>query len=197
MQEKSSRTNKERTEATRQALLDAARKLFVAKGYADTGTPEIVATAKVTRGALYHHFADKADLFRAVLEREADAVARDIRDQTVPLGGGIDSFLLGANAYFAAMAEAGRARLLLVEGPAVLGLAEMDRIDKATGGAELRVGLEEAFAGTKLAGTSISAITDILSAAFDRAALAIAEGASARSYKAAIKLIVTGLFAQR
>lgn len=75
MQSKKTRSNQERTEATRTALLSAARKLFVEKGYAATSTPEIAAAADITRGALYHHFADKQDLFRAILEDEARAVA--------------------------------------------------------------------------------------------------------------------------
>ena len=66
MQE-AARTNRDRTERTRAALLQAARALFVAKGYADTSTPEIVAAAGITRGALYHHFDDKRALFRAVV----------------------------------------------------------------------------------------------------------------------------------
>ena len=72
------RSNRERTERHARDLLAAARALFTDKGYAETGTPDIVAAAGVTRGALYHHFADKQALFRAVVEREAAAVAAEI-----------------------------------------------------------------------------------------------------------------------
>ena len=139
MQEKSARrSNKARTEATRAALIAAARRLFVDKGYAETGTPEIVATAKVTRGALYHHFADKADLFRAVLRAEAGAVAGRIEASTETGMGALEALMAGADSYFEAMAEPGRVRLLLRDGPAVLGPEEMREIDLKTGGEELR-----------------------------------------------------------
>ena len=65
---------------TRQALVDAARKLFTEQGFAATGTEEIVAAARVTRGALYHHFHDKTDLFRAVMEQIAREVAEHLID---------------------------------------------------------------------------------------------------------------------
>src|SRR5271156_1141865 len=64
---------------TRQALVDAARSLFTSQGFAGTGTEEIVAAARVTRGALYHHFRDKTDLFRAVMEQ----IAREVAEQLI------------------------------------------------------------------------------------------------------------------
>src|SRR5688500_5057118 len=63
--------------ATRDALVEAALELFAERGYSEVGTEEVVARARVTRGALYHHFTDKRDLFRAVHERvEEDLVQR-------------------------------------------------------------------------------------------------------------------------
>src|SRR5437588_7208564 len=62
------RTQTERSAATQRALISAARRLWGERGYADVGTPEIAEAAGVTRGAMYHQYADKAALFRAVLE---------------------------------------------------------------------------------------------------------------------------------
>ena len=119
MQPNPPRTNADRTEATQATLIAAARRLFVDKGYADTGTPEIVAAAGVTRGALYHHFADKADLLRAVAQQAADEVAADIEAGDAPPAAPLQALIDGAERYFAAMAGQGRARLLLLEAPAV------------------------------------------------------------------------------
>lgn len=91
-----SRTNAERRDATREALLAAARALFAEKGYAATGTPEIVAAARVTRGALYHHFADKADLFRAVVEAEHRRVAAEVEVVTAEGLAPLDALAAGA-----------------------------------------------------------------------------------------------------
>ena len=71
----------EQSEATRAELVRAARELFTERGYSDVGTEEIVSAARVTRGALYHHFRDKKDLFRAVHEEmEAEVVAAIARE---------------------------------------------------------------------------------------------------------------------
>src|ERR1044072_6636399 len=71
------RTQAERSESTRRALVEAARPLFAAGGYAGVGIEEIVRSAGVTRGDLYHHFGGKRDLFEAVYEQlEADLAER-------------------------------------------------------------------------------------------------------------------------
>src|SRR5258708_25231315 len=79
----------EHVQDTQAAVLQAARELFAAKGYAGTGTEEIVARARVTRRALYHHFRDKPDLFPAVMQAvAADLARRLIPQQLAPKGEG-------------------------------------------------------------------------------------------------------------
>ena len=178
------RTNRERTETTRLALLDAARALFVGKGYADTSTPEIAVAAGITRGALYHHFEDKRDLFRQVLQRESQAVAADIEAAAPEQLSPRKALLEGSKAYLNAMTAPGRTRLLLIDGPAVLGMEEIMALDDTTSAASLRQGLERAGVGGDEA--SLDALTPLLSAAFDRAALAIDAGADAEETRTAM-----------
>lgn len=178
------RTNRERTETTRLALLDAARALFVGKGYADTSTPEIAVAAGITRGALYHHFEDKRDLFRQVLQRESQAVAADIEAAAPEQLSPREALLEGSKAYLNAMTAPGRTRLLLIDGPAVLGMEEIMALDDTTSAASLRQGLERAGVGRDEA--SLDALTPLLSAAFDRAALAIDAGADAEETRIAM-----------
>jgi AcrR family transcriptional regulator len=186
------RSNRERTEATRLALIDAARRLFVDKGYAETATPDIVAEAGVTRGALYHHFEDKKALFRATIEREAQAVAAHIETISLPAGSPREALLLGASAYFDAMAAPGRTRLLLLEAPAVLGFESAGAIDRENAEGTLKAGLA-ALLGPSATAEKLQALTDLLSAAFDRAAIAIETGADRRAYARAIADLLDGL----
>lgn len=183
------RNTAEGMEATRTALLDAARTLFAENGYAETATPDIVAGANVTRGALYHHFADKRALFRAVAEREAARVAEEIEARAAPASSPRAALLAGAAAYFDAMAVPGRTRLLLVEAPAVLGTADADR-DHAE--ESLRRGLADFLPGGDMA-SLLEPLTALVYAAFDRAALAIEAGGSRRDYEAAIAALIDGL----
>lgn len=171
------RSNKARTEATRSALIRAARALFAEKGYADTSTPEIVKAAGVTRGALYHHFEDKEAIFRAVVTKEFVAVADEINAsvKSAPRFS-IDALQQGGRGYLRAMKNPGRVRIMLLDGPAVLGQIELDRIDRETSANTLRLGLAEAIQAKEIRNLPVEALTAQLSAMFDRAALAVSEG---------------------
>ncbi len=187
MQGKNRRPNAVRTEEMRARLIATARKIFAEKGFADTGTPEIVKAAEVTRGALYHHFADKTDLFRAVVRVEAEAVAKDI-DAAAKAGAASDALEAGTRAYFAAMSVPGRVRLLLVDAIAVLGPAEVDDIDAGAGRATLVTGLSTAL--PLVDDAEIGALATVLSSAFDRAAMAVADGADPDTYIAALSRLM-------
>src|SRR5689334_13045542 len=117
----------EHIQDTRAALLRAARRLFAEKGYAGTGTEEIVACARVTRGALYHHFGDKPGLFRAVMEAVAGELAQQLVTQelahlTSDTDATWDQLRDGVQAFLdACTSSSDFQRIVLIDGPAVLG----------------------------------------------------------------------------
>ena len=117
------RTQAQRSATTRGALIEAARRLWGARGYGAVGTPEIAAEAGVTRGAMYHQFADKAALFLAVVEAvETDVTAR-LGDHVAHSGARDPSGALraAADGWLAVSQEPEVRRILLVDGPVVLG----------------------------------------------------------------------------
>lgn len=178
------RTQAERREETRTRLLNAARELFVDQGYAQTGMPELVRKAGVTRGALYHHYSDKADLFHAVALREAKAIAETINAATDAIDDPHEAMITGTNAYFDAMLVPGRAHILLTDAPAVLGHAAAQALTGSEGSESLKHGLARAMPDRTEA--EVDALTDILSAAFDRAAQRISDGADRGAYTNAL-----------
>jgi AcrR family transcriptional regulator len=117
------RTQAERAAETREALIAAARPLFAAHGFAEVALETIVRSAGVTRGALYHHFADKTELFAAVFEQVEGEVATRMgeavaaADQTDP----IEVMRLGAGFWLDACSDPEIQRIVLVDAPAVLG----------------------------------------------------------------------------
>jgi AcrR family transcriptional regulator len=189
------RTNLERNAEMRARLIAAARRLFVTSGYAATSTPALVAEADVTRGALYHHFPDKQAIFRAVVEAESKAVAVAIDDADAPDRSTLEQLLLGAEAYIGTMREPGRVRLLLIEGPAVLGREAMRQIEALHGDASLKIGLEEAMAEGDLPPLPIDALTSLLSAMFERAAMDVADGKPSDDVRVVIEGMLRGLAA--
>lgn len=173
MQVKSRRSQADRREETRALLMTAARQLFADKGFAETSTPEIVAAAGVTRGALYHHFADKTALFAAVVEQEhADrAAAIESAGDSSPADP-LAALLAGSDAFFAAMADPGRRRILLVDAPAVLGREVLDEIDARTGLETLVCGLRDAMEAGVIRRAPVLPLAQLFGALYDRAALA-------------------------
>jgi AcrR family transcriptional regulator len=117
------RTQAERAAETRDALIAAARPLFAAQGFAEAALETIVRAAGVTRGALYHHFADKTELFAAVFEQvEGEVAARmgeaiAASNQTDP----VEVMRLGAGFWLDACSDPEVQRIVLVDAPAVLG----------------------------------------------------------------------------
>src|ERR1035438_3196312 len=127
-------------EATRRAVLAAARSLFGKKGYAQTSVDEIADVARVTKGAVYHHFAGKEALFRAVLaevevEVEAEARAAGAGDPEAPP---IDQIVARVNAYLDAALDEEMRRIALIDAPAVLGLEPEGSVDQHPGHVDLR-----------------------------------------------------------
>ena len=187
------RSNEDRTRATRAALIAAARRLFVEKGYAETSTPEIVKSANVTRGALYHHFADKADLFRTVIRQEYTAVAAEIDAAAKQSLSTIDALTSGGEGFMRAMQEPGRVRLMLLDGPAVLGRLELDAIDRETSADSLRLGLKAAMEAREIHSLPLDALAAQLSAMFDRAALGVSQGDAPKEHLQVLNTVLKGL----
>jgi len=124
------RTQAERAAETREALIEAARPLFAAQGFAEVALETIVRAAGVTRGALYHHFADKTELFAAVFEKvEGEVAARmgeaiAASNQTDP----VEVMRLGADFWLDVCSDPEVQRIVLVDAPAVLGWARWTEI---------------------------------------------------------------------
>jgi AcrR family transcriptional regulator len=117
------RTQAERSAATREALVTAGRELFGARGYAEVGTEEVVRAAGLSRGALYHHFADKAELFAAVLHSAGEMTNARVVAAVNPArpDDPITAMQLGTAAFLDVCTEPGMARIMLIDAPAVLG----------------------------------------------------------------------------
>ena len=179
------RTRKdEQSEATRAALLAAARQLFTEHGFTGTGTEQIVRTAGVTRGALYHHYRDKEALFRAVFEQiETELVARVMKDamkENEPFARmqrGFDSFL-------DACLEPHVQRIVLLEGPTVLGWDAWHEIDEAYMFGITRGGIDEAIAAGAIEPQPSDALAHLLLAAASTAGLVVARDADPRRARA-------------
>lgn len=124
------RTQAERSAGTRETLIAAARPLFAQRGFADVTQEMIVRAAGVTRGALYHHFADKTELFAAAFEQvEAEMVARMGESvASAKVTDPVEVMRLGARFWLDACADPEIQRIVLIDAPSVLGWARWTEI---------------------------------------------------------------------
>ncbi len=180
-----------RGERTRRDLIDAGRELFVEHGFLNTSIGDIVTTSGVgTRGAFYHHFKDKAELFRAVFEDvENDLTLRSIAappagaDPWQRLTNGLRGFLEAAQ-------EPAVQRVILLDGPVVLGWQTLREIQEGNSIALINDMVREAIAEGIIDDQPITELTHMLVAALEEAALMVAHSASpGRARRRAAKIL--------
>jgi AcrR family transcriptional regulator len=143
--DKGRRTQAQRRAATTRALLDAARSLFAEKGYHETAAEEIVRRAGLTRGALYHHFEDKKDLFRVVVDEMEGEIDEEIEAAERAQPDLPEAVMAGYRAFVDAVLDPEMRRTFFLEGPSVLGW-EWREIDARHAVAKIEEGLETLIA---------------------------------------------------
>jgi len=172
---------------TRDALIGAARRLFAAHGFDGTGTEQIVAEARVTRGALYHHFRDKADIFRAAMaEAAADVATRLIDEQTATdAQSPMAEIREGVSAFLDVCVDGDFQRIVLVDGPRVLGSDAWEDLVEQYGRGILEEWLERCVGTGDLEDMPLRALARLLIAMLTEASLAIARADDPQSERAA------------
>lgn len=170
------RTQVERSEATRGALAAAARPLFAERGYAGVSTEEIVRAAGVTRGALYHHFADKRELFAAVYETIEAELAERIASGALAADAGspLEAMRAGAEMFLAACTEPDVQRIVLLDGPSVLGWDRWREIAAAHGLGLIEASLRAAIEAGAIEAQPVRTLAHVLMGALDEGAMLVA-----------------------
>ncbi len=123
-------TKAEQTLRTRRAILERARHLFATKGYAATGTEEIISELGITRGALYHQFNDKLGVFKAVVAEAYNEMMDYISAKVQPLDDPWEQLVIGCQAFLEIAQQEERRRLVFIEAPAVLAADTLVEFDQ-------------------------------------------------------------------
>ena len=187
------RTQSERRARTRAALIAAGRELFTERGFTGAGREEIVERAGLTRGALYHHFASKDDLFAAVyeeIERElTEAVIVAAAATTDP----VEGLRLGAFAFLDAAATPEVRRVVLLDGPAVLSAEVRHDIAQRYGLGLVREALRAADTAGRLVVGPVDLLAPVLLAALHEAATSIADGEDPDGMRAVVASLLEAI----
>jgi AcrR family transcriptional regulator len=188
------RTQVERSETTRAALIAAARELFGERGYGDVGTEEIVARAGVTRGALYHQFDDKRDLFRAVVvSLEEQVIARVALAATTGAATAGDVLRKVVGAWLDVCEDPVVNRVLLLDAPGVLGWEEWRAIGEQFGLGTAMALLGQAMDEGSIARQPVRPLAHVVIGALDEAALYVARAEDRATARAEMDAVLARL----
>ncbi len=160
---------------TRRRIVESARELFGRNGFDGVSLDDVARACEVTRGAVYHHFRDKAALFAEVAAGVHEEIAGHVGAAADAAGGGWDGVVAGCVAFVDATGDDGVRRLLLVDAPAVLGWRAWRRLDADGSQLALEDGLRELEAAGRLAPGTAPAVALVVSGATNEAALALAD----------------------
>ena len=178
----------ERSASTVSAILDAARKLFATKGFDKTSIDDIGAQAGAAKGAVYHHFDSKEEIFERVFDRALADVATAVAKSATgadPLEGMVN----GTRVYLEQVTAPSVRRILLIDGPSILGWAKWREIDLRQFGEMTRAPLRQIL-GTRTTDHELEAVLQLLTGAITEASQI---AASARARKGRIEDLVGGL----
>jgi AcrR family transcriptional regulator len=173
-------TQQQRSEATTVALVEAARDLFAEDGYAATSLDAVVAKAGMTKGALYHHFAGKRELFAAVFAAEQRSLSQVVAAAYARHEDSWEAFEAGCRAFVEACQEPGVQRVFLLDAPAALGWEEIRQIE--SGSMEMMVlGIERAIEAGRIAPRDSRQLAHLLFGAICETAMVVARAPDQRA----------------
>jgi AcrR family transcriptional regulator len=188
-------TQAERTEATRGRLIATARRLFAEQGFAATSTEEILSAATVSRGALYHHFPSKTDLFQATFEAvEDDLTARLL--QVATAGGETDPLRileLGFDAFLDQCLNPEVQRIVMLDGPTVLGWDLWHQLDERYAFGTIKAVLTIAADMGRIEPTVVEPLTHLLVGAIMQAGMVVARSEDPLAAKQAMTETFAGI----
>lgn len=165
------------SEGTRRALLDAARALFTERGFAGASVEAVVQAAEVTKGALYHHFADKRALFEAVFEEVERAVVERMMSAAGDLDDPLETLYRGADTFLDVCLDPTVRRVALIEAPAVLGWERWRELEQTYGLGLAQTALEAAMEAGVIHRQAVQPLAHVLFGALIEAGLILANTA--------------------
>lgn len=187
----------EQVAQTRAALVAAGRHLFGRAGFAATSVDDLAREARVTTGALYHHFPTKTALFERVFEQVHAELLAVSADAAAGAPDEIEALARGFEAFFDSMLTAEVQRIIITDAPAVLGLARFTELDERFAFASIAAELRAASAAGRLQAVDPDTLARLLLGALTRASMLIASSPDSRQARdhvvTAIRLLLTGL----